>query len=221
MGGFLSQVANVFTGSESAKAARRAGEIQQQEARTQGANVQAAGESAIARFDPLAQVGQRGIEQSGFLADPQAQFDFIQQNPLFKLGLQNVNEQINQSAASRGRLTAGDTLERLTQASTLASQPLIDRHRQDILNLLNISQGVTGQQAGIERQTTQDVANLLTGGAAAEAAGVVGAQNARTDAFGNIIDVASIAAGMPPGTFTGGSTPPPQTFNNAPVIPGF
>lgn len=211
--GFLSQLTNVFTGSEDAKARRNAGEIQQQQAISSAGDLGVAGESAIARFNPLANVAQAGIEQAGFLTDPNQQFDFIQSNPLFQMGLQNANEQIQQNAASRGRLTAGDTLERLTQASTLASQPLIDRQRQDILNLLNLSQGVTGQQAGIEVGTAQDVANLLTGGAASKAAGIVGAQNARTDAFGNVIDIAAMAAGAPPGTFTGGS------YQSTPLIP--
>ena len=200
--GFLSQLANVFTGSEDAKAATRAGEIQQAEAQRQGANIGVAGQSAISRFDPLAAVGQQGIEQAGFLGSPQEQFQFIQNNPLFQLGLDNLNEQTLKGAAARGRLSSGDTLQQLTQNATLASQPLIDRQRQDILNLLGISQNVTGQQAGIERQTAQDVANLLTGGAAAQAAGVVGAQNARQGAMGNIFDLGTTIAGMPSGTFS-------------------
>jgi len=200
---FLSQLANVFTGSESAKAAKQAGQIQQQQAISSAGDLGVAGQSAIGRFDPLAQVGQQGLDLAGFIGSPEEQFNFLQSNPLFQLGQQNLNTQINKSAASRGRLTAGDTLERLQQSSLVAGAPLIDRQTQDILNLLGISQGVTGQQAGIERTTAQDVANLLTGGAASSAAGVVGAQNARTSATGNVIDIAAMAAGLPPGTFTG------------------
>lgn len=241
--GFLSQIANIFTGDESARAASKAGRIQQQEAVQQGANVNVAGQEAfdivgqagqeaVSRFDPLSNVGGRGVDLAGFLGSPEEQFQFLESNPLFQLGLDNLNTQTQQSAAARGRLSAGDTLQQLQSNALLAGQPLIDRQRQDIMGLLGIEQGaaeqqagfglnVAGQQAGIKRNTAQDVANLLTGGAAASAAGVVGAQNARTGAFGNIIDVAAMAAGVPPGTFTGGSTPPPQTFNNAPVIPGF
>ena len=242
---FLSQIANVFTGSESAKAATRAGEIQQQEAIRQGANVGVAGgeafdivgqagQDALSRFDPLSGVGARGVDLAGFLGDPQQQAQFLESNPLFQLGLQNLNQQTQKSAASRGRLTAGDTLEQLQQNASIAGQPLIDRQRQDILNLLNIEQGVAGQQAsiglnaagqqaGIRRGTAQDVSNLLTGGAAAQAAGTVGAQNARTGAVGNIFDLGTTIAGLPSGTFSNpfASTPPPQTFNQAPVIPGF
>ena len=194
--GFLSQIANVFTGSESAKAAKKAGSIQQEQAISSAGDLGIAGQSAIARFDPLAGVGQQGIDLAGFLGDPQAQAELAFNNPLFDLSRQAFSEDISQNAAAKSRISAGDTLQRLDQAGAVAAQPFID------------------QQAGIERNTAQDVANLLTGGAAASAAGIVGAQNARTDAFGNIIDVATMAAGAPPGTFTGGSAV------SAPAIPG-
>jgi hypothetical protein len=208
--GFLSQLANVFTGSESAKAARRAGDIQQQEAQTQAANVGVAGQSAIARFDPLSGAVQQGIDQAGFLTDPNQQFQFAQQNPLFNLGVQNLTENVQQSAAGRSRLSAGDTLQRLSTVPLEVAQPLIQSQKQDIMNLLGIGQNVFGSQANIETRTAQDVANLLTGGAAAQAAGVIGAQNARTNAMGNTVDLAVAAAtagaGGPPG---GGVVPPP------------
>jgi len=127
------------------------------------------------------------------------------------MGLDNLNDQTIRGAASRGRLSAGDTLGQLTQNATLASQPLIDRQRQDIMNLLGISQNVTGQQAGIEQNTAANVANLLTGGAAAEAAGVVGAQNARSGAIGNIFDLGTTIAGLPSGTFSNPFASPLQT----------
>jgi len=201
--GFLSQLGNVFTGSEDAKARKKAGRIQQEEAINQAGQIRESGQAAQALFDPLTGVGQQGIDLAGFLGNPQQQFDFIQSNPLFKLGLENLNTQTNQSAASRGRLSAGDTLQQLTNNATLASQPLIDRQRQDILNLLGISQNVAGQQAGIEQNTARSVADLLTGGAAAKAGGIVGAQNARTGAVGNIFDVGATIAGLPSGTFGG------------------
>lgn len=202
--GFLSQIANVFTGSEDAKARRKAGRLQEQVAQQAiTEQIVPTGQRAIARFDPLAQVAQQGIDLADFLTDPQQQAQFAQQSPLFDLSRRLMTEDINQSAAARGRLTAGDTLERLQMAGTQAAQPLIDRQRQDILNLLNLGQGVAGQQAGLDIGTAQQVTDLLTGGAAARAAGIVGAQDARTAATGNIVDLAGAAFGLPPGTFTG------------------
>lgn len=190
--------------SDAEKAAKKSAGIQSKEAFAQAEQVGEAGQRAIGRFDPLAAVGQQGIDLSGFLGDPSQQASFLESNPLFQLGLQNLNEQTQKSAASRGRLTAGDTLQQLQQNAMLAGQPLIDRQRQDIMNLLGISQNVAGAQAGFDVGTAQDVANLRTGGAAASAAGVVGAANAQGQAFGNLIDVAGLFAGAPPGTLSGG-----------------
>lgn len=204
---FLSDFIGGITGSTAAKAAKKSAQIQQEAAQQAATDVSAAGESALSRFDPLEQIGQRGFELSGFLADPTQQAQFLQSNPLFDLGLQNLNQQTQSSAAARGRLSAGDTLEQLQQNAILAGQPLLQDQRSDVLNLLNIGAGTIGQQAGIERQTAADVANLLTGGAAAEAAGVVGAANARSGLAGNIMDIAGlgVGSGLIPG-FGGAAT---------------
>jgi len=146
-------------------------------------------------LSPLAGVGQQGIDLAGFLGDPSQQASFLESNPLFQLGLQNLNEQTQKSAASRGRLTAGDTLTQLQQNATLAGQPLIDRQRQDIMNLLGISQNVAGQQVGIEQGTTRQLTDLITGGGATQAAGTIAGQNAQTARAGNIFDIGTQLAG--------------------------
>ena len=219
--GFLSQIANVFTGGEDAKASKKAGQIQRQEAVAQGANLNQAGQTAMGLFDPLANVGARGIDLAGFLGDPQQQADSLQNNPLFQMGLTNLNENTNQTAAARRRLSSGDTLQQLTQNAMLVGQPLIDRQRQDIMGMLGIGQNAIGQQATIGQNTASNVANMLTGGAAAQAAGVVGAQNARSGAMGNTVDLAMMAMGAPSGTFsnpfasaTSAASSAPGTGNN-------
>jgi len=142
-------------------------------------------------FEPFSGVAQRGVDLSSFLADPNAQAQFAQNNPLFQLGMDRLTGDINQSAAARGRLTAGDTLEQLSQSGMLAAQPLIDRQRQDILNLLNLSQGVAGQQANIETNASRAIADLLTGAGATQAAGTVSAQNQEAARRGNLFDIGS------------------------------
>lgn len=184
-----------LTGKTAVEAAEKSGDVLQEQAVSSAADVGAAGEAAQQFLQPFAGVGQRGVELSGFLGDPQAQFDFIQNNPLFQSGLQNLNRQTQTSAAASGRLSSGDTLERLTQNATLAAQPLIDRQRSDILNLLNLGRGVASEQAGITQGTSADVANLLTGGASAQAAGITGAATARGQRAGNILDIGALLAG--------------------------
>jgi len=146
-------------------------------------------------LQPFQGVGQQGIDLAGFLGNPNQQFDFLQNNPLFQLGLNNLNQQTSKSAASRGRLTAGDTLMQLNNNAMLAGQPLIDRQRQDILSLLNIGQNTALQQAGVEGNAANNIADLLTSGGAVQAAGTIGAQNANQSDLGNIFDIGSQLAG--------------------------
>ena len=229
-----------FTGKTAAKAARAAGDIQSQAAidaagnvvdagRQAGAIVQSAGrragslqneagQQAGALFDPFQQVGQQGVDQAGFLTDPQAQFDFLQNNPLFQLGLDNANTQTNQFAAARGRLSAGDTFQQLNQNALLTASPLIQQQKQSIGDLLGIGQFAAGNQSGILQDVannraniTQNTAlnranilqntagnqgNLLTGAAAAQAGGLVGAENARSAGLGNILNLGSQIGGF-------------------------
>ena len=211
--GFLSQLANVFTGSEDAKARTKAGNIQQeqalnaisQEIRPAGQRALGYADESLGYLSPYQQVGQQGLSQVDFLTNPQAQADFARNNPLFELSRNMLTEDLNQSAASRGRLSSGDTLTQLENAGVMAAQPLINQQKQSIFDLIRYGGGMAGNmanvnmgKANIDMGTAQQVTDLLTGGAAAKAAGVVGGQNARTGAMGNTIDLAASAiTGMP------------------------
>lgn len=156
----------------------------------------AAGQQAAALFDPFIGLGQQGISQAGFLTDPQAQFDFLQSNPLFQLGLDNLNRQTQRSAAASGRLGATDTNQQLINNALLAASPLIQQQTAGITDLLNIGLGTAGAQG-----------NLLTGIGAAEAGGLVGASNARQQGLSNLLQLGGAIAGAmggAPGVAGGG-----------------
>ena len=174
--GFVRKV----TGADAAKDAARESASTQLEATKEAIKAR---EEAAARaqefFTPFAGVAERGIEASSFLADPQAQFEFLQGNPLFDLALENVNRQTQQAAASRGRLSAGDTLQQLSENVLLSSQPLIDRQRSDVLSLLQLGGDIATSQANIETGQAAGIADLITQGGQAQAAGIIGAQQAR------------------------------------------
>jgi len=146
-------------------------------------------QEASALLDPFQGIGQQGLDQAGFLTDPQAQFDFLQNNPLFQLSLDNANTQTQQLAASRGRLSSGDTLQQLSNNVLLSASPLIQGQKQSIGNLLNFGQNAAANQG-----------SLLTGQGAALAGGIVGQANARTAGADigaqNINNIAGILSGV-------------------------
>jgi len=206
-----------FTGKTAAKAAKKAGEIQSQAATDAAGNVVIAGQEAGVLLDPFQGVGQQGVAQAGFLTDPQAQFDFLQNNPLFQMGLDNANTQTNQMAAARGRLSAGDTLQQLNQNALLTASPLIAQQKQSIGDLLNMGQNAALNQGTILQNTALNQGNLLTGGAAAQAGGIVGAENARSAGMGSILNLAGQIGGFAAGGgldgIFGGAAPATGNFS--------
>jgi hypothetical protein len=207
-----------LTGKTAADAAKQSGELQRGQAFESAADVQRAGGLAATSLsragtragdllDPFAEVGAQGLDLAGFLGDPTAQFDFLQNNPLFQSALESANVRTEQRAASRGRLSSGDTLEQLTANTLQTARPFLQDQRSDILNLLNLGRGVASEQGGlitgtaadvanIQRSTAADVANLETGGTAAQAAGAVGAANARGQGASNLLSGAISIGGL-------------------------
>lgn len=166
-------------GEAAGRAADEAAVIQEDAANraiTEEQRGRAAGQEFLA---PFGGVGERAVELSGFLGDPQAQFEFLQNNPIFKLALENANRQTQQRAAAGGRLSAGDTLTQLSNNVLLSAQPLIQGQRQDIGNLLNLGTGIAQTQANVAIGEGTNVGNLLTDIGNIGAANVVAGQQAR------------------------------------------
>ena len=179
-GAVVSSKASKDAAKTQAEASDRAAQLQ---AESGDAAILAQQESAARAqefFSPFAGITGRGIEQSSFLGNPQEQFDFLQSNPLFQASLDNANRITNQSAASTGRLNAGDTLTDLSRNVLLSSEPLIDRQRQDIAGLLNLGVGLAGSQANIETGLGAGTSGLLTDIGNVRGAGLIGAANAQS-----------------------------------------
>ena len=199
--GIVATVAvGAISASQQASASRRAASAQQASISEGIAETRRASEQGLEFLTPFQELGQTGIEQAGFLTDPQAQFDFLQNNPLFQMSLQQAGTETKQLAAARGRLSAGDTLQQLSQNVLLAAQPLIAQQKGSITDLLNLGSGTSRAQANIAIGQGSDITNLLTSGGDVAASGIVGASNARAAALKQ--------AGEGLGTII--SRPPPQ-----------
>lgn len=179
-------IASNRAAKQTAKAAEDSAAIQAESGEAAIIAQREAAERAQTFFDPFAGVAERGVGLSGFLADPQQQFDFLQNNPLFNLALENANRSTLQGAAAGGRLAAGDTLTDLSSNVLLQAQPLIDRQRQDIAGLLNLGVGVAGSQANIETGLGAGTSGLLTDIGSVQGAGIVGAGRANAAGTANV-----------------------------------
>jgi len=175
----ITTVAGSRSASKQARAAGAASAAQQASISEGIAETRRASEQGLEFLTPFQELGQTGVEQAGFLTDPQAQFNFLQDNPLFKFALESANTQTSQLAAARGRLSAGDTLQQLSQNVLLAAQPLISQQKASISDLINLGSGTSRAQANVAIGQGSDITNLLTSGGDVAAAGIIGASRAR------------------------------------------
>jgi len=194
---FAGSVVGSALGLESSgeKAARRASDAQVASGQAALEELQRGKEQGLGFLQPFEALGQQGLDQAGFLTDPQAQFDFLQNNPLFQLGLDNANTQTNQIAAARGRLSAGDTLTQLNNNALLTASPLIAQQKSSINNLINQGLGLAGSQANTALGVGSQLANQQTDIGNALAAGQIGAANAQAQGSQNLLDIGSLIGG--------------------------
>ena len=195
-GDFVGEQVDNFTGATAAEASKEASETQAAAIAEGLVASQAAGVEAQGFLDPFSAIGQQGIDRAGFLTDPQAQFDFLQNNPLFKAALDNANRNTSQLAASRGRLAAGDTLTSLAGNTLTTAAPLIDRQKQSILDLLGIGSNTATAQANTALGVGSNVSNALTSIGDVNAAGIVGEANALTSGTENLLGLGLAGAGL-------------------------
>ncbi len=184
IGGIASNVASKRAG----KAARNSARSQQEAANLAIEEQKRSRDQGLGFLEPFGQLGQTGIDQASFLTNPQEQFDFLQSNPLFQMGLDNLNRTTQNQAASRGRLSAGDTLLDLNNNALLAASPLIQGQKNSIGDLLNFGSGAARAQANTAIGAGTNISNLITDRGAAGAAGIVGQANARNQGTQGLLD---------------------------------
>jgi len=205
MGGFIDTAVKIgtlglvetdFAGEQAQEAALEGAAIQAQAGREALVSTEEARERAQTFFEPFAGAAERGVEASQFLADPQAQFDFLQDNPLFQLALENANQRTLQGASANRRLSFGDTLQELSNNVLLSAAPLIDRQRQDVSTLLQFGGDVATSQANIETGQQANISDLITDIGAVTAAGEVSAGNIASRADQNLLTAGLTLGGL-------------------------
>lgn len=177
-------------------------------------------------FDPYYQAGLQVLPQAqqllGSAIDygqlPSVMPGDIQQDSLFNFLKQQAIQGIESSAAARGRVGAGGTLAGIGETvqnlalqrtgdiqrqNLLARQQLVGEalsqrqlQSQELLNRLGLGQQAALAQAGQQQALGQTLADLTTGRAATQAAGVVGSANARTQGAMNLFNTAAQLGAM-------------------------
>lgn len=179
----LGTALGVYSGNKSAQAARDAANIQAQSGQAAIEEARAAREQSRADLQPFAQFGQQQLTPLAQMISPQGQVDYLQNSPIFQASLRNMNEQVLNNAAVRGRLNAGDTRQRFADNFQAAALPLLSYQTNNLFNAAQLGQASAAGQANSALTTGANIGGTLTDIGNARAAGLVGERNAKNQVF--------------------------------------
>lgn len=179
----LGTALGVYSGNKSAQAARDAANIQAQSGQAAIEEARAAREQSRADLQPFAQFGLQQLTPLAQMISPQGQVDYLQNSPIFQASLRNMNEQVLNNAAVRGRLNAGDTRQRFADNFQAAALPLLSYQTNNLFNAAQLGQASAAGQANSALTTGANIGGTLTDIGNARAAGLVGERNAKNQVF--------------------------------------
>lgn len=224
MGNFVSDITNSITGKAGQKAAKDAAKVIQQAA-NEGADLTSRMyEDYAARYNPYAGVGAGGLQgMQGIAADGSSDNSIAglmriantpyDQTPGFLDASAAMTRGVTANAAARGKLGSGNTLYDLFRENAVLGDELKNSAYTRGLNTANFAEqakinrfnrygsladmgfNALTNQATLGADAVNNINNLRTGGASAQASGLIGAQNSRDQGVGNLISLASMAYG--------------------------
>jgi len=177
-----------LTGKPQAQAATEAAQIQLEGTKLGIEQIKAGQEQAFGALAPFQEAGAGQLAGlSSLISDPQAQLSFIQDNPFFESMAQGAQSRLFANQAARGKVGTGGTAAALQNELLSIGNQLIGQNINQRMGLVNVGLGAAGGVATTAQAASGSIADLIGQGAGAQAAGVVGAANAQTNALNQLI----------------------------------
>ena len=137
-------------------------------------------DTARADLDPFTQEGLAGLSGvSDLITDPNAQKDFIVDNPFFKALADDAERRIFNQAGAGGKRFAGGTAEALRNSILLLGPDLVNQNVNQRLDLAGLGLQSAGGQATASTSGAISLADLAARGGETQAAGILGLENTR------------------------------------------
>ena len=130
----------------------------------------------IAREDlaPFRDAGTRAVgELESLVTDPDAQAEFIENNPFFEALQRQTTENLLGARAASGKKNSGGTQKALQEALTLLGSDLLNQRVTQLSSLTNTGQASAAGSAKITQDTAQQVGDLRVQQGNASAAGQI------------------------------------------------
>lgn len=192
----FSKVGDILSGG-AGDAAEKAAGIQAAAGDRAIASQERTAAQARADLQPFAEAGKAQLDPlSSLISDPNAQRNFILDNPFFKTLADDAQRRLFNNQAAIGKVGSGGTAEALQNSLVLLGQDLVNQNVNQRFNLASLGANAAAGQGTATQQTGSNIANLITGTGNVLAAGQVGAANARAQGINNLIQGGTAAVAL-------------------------
>jgi len=171
-----------------ASSARSAGAAQADAAGQATALQQRIYEEGLKRQQPFLDVGTNALNRLVALNEPGADVNtFLNRDPGYAFRVNEGLKALDRTAAARGGLLSGGTLKAAQRyGQDMASQEYTNAYNR-VAGLANLGPSAAGVQNNLGTNYATNAGNLMTSGAAASAAGGMGAANAISGGVGQYL----------------------------------
>lgn len=193
--------ATAYSASQAGKGAEAAAETQAESSEEGIAEKRRQFDKIVELMSPYVQAGQGAIGQQQAilgLSGPAAQkaaISGIENSPYFKSQTKQGETAILQNASATGGLRGGNTQGALAQFRPALLNQLIQQQYSNLGGLSSLGQASAAQQASNAQQTGTDIAGLLAQQGAAVAGGQLAQSAIRSQAVGQLANIAGTYAG--------------------------
>jgi len=186
----LSDYADALTGAGARDAARDAADIQAKAVQAGIDEVRAGKAESLGYLSPYAESGKGGLNQYvDYLGGRQ-----VQDTPYGRQLMERQLETARRETQGLG-MGGGARLKRLMNEAAFTTNSLRQHEMQNSLALGQMGQNAATNQANIATGAAGGIADALGSKGAAQAAGVIGAQNGINQGLGNMIQLGTAVAG--------------------------
>lgn len=193
--------ASAYSANKSAKAAKNASEAQAESADAGIAEQQRQFDKLVALLSPYNKAGTGALTaqqnilglngreaQAGALRN-------IEQSEYFQTTAKQGENAIMQNASATGGLRGGNVQGALGQFRPALLNSLVQQQYQNLGGITSLGQNSAAQTGNAGMQSASNIGNLLQQQGAAQAGGIIGAQNSQNQLIGSLIGIGGAAYG--------------------------
>jgi hypothetical protein len=120
------------------------------------------------------------------VTDPNAQKNYITNNPFFDSLANKASQTLFQNAAAKGKLGTGGTAEALQNSILLLGNDLLNQNIAQRQTIANLGEDAAARSGNASQTAANSISDLTTQKGNAQAAGAIGGANAWNSALGNV-----------------------------------